>query len=458
MAYEAEQLTNLAYGNGHSLWHYKPSASTGDSLATITAPGYFTGDSGNGVNAGDRMTICGTDAQADYIVSSGGEGAGIHVDLVDGSRRVHEHRKLYQGILLTQTELLAGTSFFVGTHVKGYITRITTVVKKAVTTGGTLTIELAGTAVPGLSITIADAATVGTVQSAVPDNPTLAANLVPALTAGGTGDIELVGDSNFATAGEVYLLVEISPFPEEHSTRNLQIGTFVNETDLLAATSHFIISPVAGNVETCNSVTNKTVTTGGDITVEIGGTAVDGLTCVVANSAAVGDNDTDDASSLTHATAAITADGAIELVFDSAFATAGNEWVSVEVNPTTDADQLVYCDSFIEETDLLAGTSHFVIAPCSGHISKMASVVKKAVTTGGTLSVELGGEKVTGLDVVVADSASVGDIDSGTPSDATADYARVTKGDAIEIVGDTAFATAGEVWVQLTITPVTPFS
>jgi hypothetical protein len=143
MAYDAKQLTSLAYGNGHSLWHYKASSATGDSLATITAPGYFTGDSGNGVSPGDRMTITGSDAQADYIISSGGTGSGIHVDLVDGSRRVHEHKKEYYGTLLTQTDLLAGTSHFLFTHAKGYITRFSAVVKKAVTTGGTLTIELA---------------------------------------------------------------------------------------------------------------------------------------------------------------------------------------------------------------------------------------------------------------------------------------------------------------------------
>jgi hypothetical protein len=283
--------------------------------------------------------------------------------------------------------------------------RISTVIKKTVTTGGTLTIELAGTAVPGLSITIADGDAAGAVQTAVPDNPTLAANLIPALVAGGTGDIELVGDSNFATAGEVYMLIEISPFPDQHSTNNLQIGTFVNETDVLAPTSHFIVSPVAGQIESVNIVTNKAVGTGGDVTVEVGGTAVTGLTGVVANSAAVGDNDTDDAADLSGA------------------------------------------------TDLLAGTSHFVIAPCSGHIHSMTSVVKKAVTTGGTLTMELGGEAVNGLAVVVADSSGVGAIDTDQPAILLSDSTRVSKGDAIEIVGDSTFASAGEVWVQIAITP-----
>jgi hypothetical protein len=450
MAYAPANLTNLAYGDGFSMWRYK---SDSDSLSTIVAPAYFTGDSGNAINPGDKMAIQGSDAAADYIVTSGGENATIHVDRVDGTFRVKDSKKIYHGMLLTQTALLAGTSFFVGTHVKGYITRISTVIKKTVTTGGTLTIELAGTAVPGLSITIADGDAAGAVQTAVPDNPTLAANLIPALVAGGTGDIELVGDSNFATAGEVYMLIEISPFPDQHSTNNLQIGTFVNETDVLAPTSHFIVSPVAGQIESVNIVTNKAVGTGGDVTVEVGGTAVTGLTGVVANSAAVGDNDTDDAADLSGATGAIEANGAIELVFEAAFASSGNLWVGIEVNPTTDSDVKVYADSFIEQTDLLAGTSHFVIAPCSGHIHSMTSVVKKAVTTGGTLTMELGGEAVNGLAVVVADSSGVGAIDTDQPAILLSDSTRVSKGDAIEIVGDSTFASAGEVWVQIAITP-----
>jgi len=454
MAYSASNLSSMAYANGHSLWHYKSSS---DSLETVSAPGYFTGDSGNGVSAGDRMTIAGSEAQADYIISSGGEGAGIHVDLVDGSRRVHEHKKEYFGTLLTQTDLLAGTSHFLLTHVKGYITRFSVVVKKAVTTGGTLTIELAGTAVPGLSITVANGDAAGTTYTSVPDNLTLAANLIPELTAAGTGDIELVGDSAFATAGEVYVLIEVSPY--DATSNNILLGNFINQVDLMAATSHFVISPVAGYIETGSTVINKAIaSTGGTLTVEYDTTAVSGLGVVVANSAAVGDNDTDDASSLTGATGLVTANTGIELVGASAFDSAGSLWYGVEVNPTTNSDKLIYCDSFIEQTDLLAGTSHFVIAPCSGHISRMSCVTKKAVTTGGTLTCELEGEKVKGMDIVVADSTSVNAIDTGVPSVAGANYTRVTKGDVIEIVGDTAFATAGEVWVQITITPVTPFS
>jgi len=237
------------------------------------------------------------------------------------------------------------------------------------------------------------------------------------------------------------------------------VGNFINETDLMAATSHFVISPVAGQIETGSSVIKKAIaSTGGTLTVEYGGTAVNGLDVVVANSAAVGDNDTDDASSLTHATGLVTANTGVELVGASEFNSAGALWFGVEINPTTNSEKLVYCESFIEQTDLLAGTSHFVIAPCSGHVSRLTTVVKKAVTTGGSITLELGGEAVTGISCTIANSDAVNTIKTSVPSVAGAEYARVTKGDAIEIVGDTAFATAGELWAQITITPVTPFS
>ena len=99
---------------------------------------------------------------------------------------------------------------------------------------------------------------------------------------------------------------------------------------------------------------------------------------------------------------------------------------------------------FIAETDLLAGTSHFVASPVAGHVTKCTTVVKKAVTTGGAITVEIGGVAVAGLSVVVADSSAVGDIDTDQPTTPTESTAVIAKDGAIEIVGDAAFATAGE--------------
>jgi hypothetical protein len=77
----------------------------------------------------------------------------------------------------------------------------------AVTTGGALTVEIGGTAVTGLTNTIADAATAGTVVTDTPADPYNVTSLVAA-----NGAIELVGDAAFATAGIVSQFVEVTPY------------------------------------------------------------------------------------------------------------------------------------------------------------------------------------------------------------------------------------------------------
>lgn len=51
MAFDASNLSALAYANGFTQWHYR----TSDSLMDVITPGYF-GDS-NGINPGDMIII-----------------------------------------------------------------------------------------------------------------------------------------------------------------------------------------------------------------------------------------------------------------------------------------------------------------------------------------------------------------------------------------------------------------
>lgn len=101
---------------------------------------------------------------------------------------------------------------------------------------------------------------------------------------------------------------------------------------------------------------------------------------------------------------------------------------------------------YINQTKLLAGTSVWTVAEQGGHIIRGTTVVDTAVTTGGTITVELGGTAVTGLGIVVANSSAVGDIDTDTPTTVDGSVAANIVADraAIEIVGDAAFDTAGE--------------
>lgn len=110
-------------------------------------------------------------------------------------------------------------------------------------------------------------------------------------------------------------------------------------------------------------------------------------------------------------------------------------------------------DHFYASTPLLAGTSQFVMTPYAGLVDRMSTVVNTAIGTGGTLTLEIETTAVTGLSTVVADSAAAGDIDTDVPTDTTGDDSTrlvAARGD-LEIVGDAAFATSGDLTVQIEI-------
>jgi hypothetical protein len=139
----------------------------------------------------------------------------------------------------------------------------------------------------------------------------------------------VVSASAFNGGGAINGYVTVRP---TNKTKSAFLWWSANQTDVLAPTSHFVPSPVRGNVHRGVTSTQVAVGTGGDVTFEIGGTAVLGLTVTVANSAAAGDIDRDNATA-GDITADIAANGALEIVFGSAFATSGALNGFVEVRP-----------------------------------------------------------------------------------------------------------------------------
>lgn len=107
----------------------------------------------------------------------------------------------------------------------------------------------------------------------------------------------------------------------------------------------------------------------------------------------------------------------------------------------------------INQTDLLAGTTQYLIAPLSGRISRLDTVVQTAITTGGVLKLNNqsqtgGAADVVGASITVASSATAGT--HQTVSTAAGDKTTNCKrGDVIEVVVDAAFASAGAVNVQV---------
>lgn len=113
-------------------------------------------------------------------------------------------RRLSLPFAVSETDLLAPTNAELVSPVAGAITSMTTIVQKAVTTGGDMTALVGATAVIGLACTVADAAAKG---STVTDTPTLG----DATTVVAEGSrIQIAPAAAFNTAGAISGLLEIT--------------------------------------------------------------------------------------------------------------------------------------------------------------------------------------------------------------------------------------------------------
>lgn len=121
---------------------------------------------------------------------------GVHLNKEAGIQRVP--------FQIDQTDLLAGTNISVLSPVAGAISRLAVMAWKAVTTGGDLTMNINNVAVNGLTVTVADAAAVGDVDS---DTPTAGhASTIVAVD----DEMEILVDAAFATAGALTGFIEVA--------------------------------------------------------------------------------------------------------------------------------------------------------------------------------------------------------------------------------------------------------
>lgn len=104
-----------------------------------------------------------------------------------------------------QTALLAGTALSFTAPCDGYITKQSSEVLKAITTGGTLTLAVAGATVTGSTITVANAAAVGAYQEGAPSAQQASYTKVR------KGQTITVTPASFATAGDIEAKVYIQP-------------------------------------------------------------------------------------------------------------------------------------------------------------------------------------------------------------------------------------------------------
>lgn len=103
----------------------------------------------------------------------------------------------------------------------------------------------------------------------------------------------------------------------------------------------------------------------------------------------------------------------------------------------------------LPQTELLAGTKIDFQAPFDGRVDELHTAVQAAVTTGGSIKVQINGVDVAGASVAVANAAT-----KGTRGVAAATQASTTrafkKGDLLSVYG-TGFATAGAVNVTVLV-------
>ena len=108
------------------------------------------------------------------------------------------------------TELAAGTTIEVVSPIDGYVTDLTTIIQTAIVTGGAITVKIGTTDIVGLSITVADSATKGTVQTDARTAPS-ATDYVAA-----GGRIQIVPAAGFNGGGAVsgFLTIDSGASPK----------------------------------------------------------------------------------------------------------------------------------------------------------------------------------------------------------------------------------------------------
>lgn len=120
--------------------------------------------------------------------------------------------------------------------------------------------------------------------------------------------------------------------------RSFYIQFFINATDLAAGTGQELIAPTDGFIEELQTTVQAAIGTGGGITVNINGVAVNGLSATVADSAAAGTRNNDTPNS-PDPTRQFKKGDRITIIPAAAFATSGavNGNLLCRANATIDA-------------------------------------------------------------------------------------------------------------------------
>jgi hypothetical protein len=112
---------------------------------------------------------------------------------------------------------------------------------------------------------------------------------------------------------------------------------------------------------------------------------------------------------------------------------------------------------FINATDLAAGTTQWLSSPCDGFIREIETVVQVAISTGGTIKVQVGSTDVAGAGagslmlITHANADAAGVVDNAESTFGHASTV-VTKSAAIEVIPSAAYtggAAAVRGWIRI---------
>lgn len=130
----------------------------------------------------------------------------------------------------------------------------------------------------------------------------------------------------------------------------------VTDTGVGTAASVEILSPITGFIRTLGVIVRTAISTGGDVTVAIGTTAVVGLTVTVANSATKGTAGSTTVAN-TVATAAVSKGDRIQIIAADAFTGGGDLDVYIEIEPSTGVAEGTFVAALASDTVSTATTA-----------------------------------------------------------------------------------------------------
>lgn len=329
-------------------------------------------------------------------------------------------------------------SVYVTSPVAGRISYIHTITDVIFDADWDTQLELGGTLVVNSELTIATSGSaIGTV-----DEEIIADGATTKVTKG--QQIEILSDG-VPTAGECTVFITIIP---NGVGTPLPILKAIAATPYAAGGSVYVVAPVNGRIRRVRSVVTAATTGIGTVTLEKGGILVQGSEVTIAASAL---GVLDDSGQIYDKdnTNLVFAGDVIEITHDDT-PSAGAIDVIVEIDPNMGRAPIVV-DTLIPATQFAAGTSVYVVAPATGFVDRVRSIVDVLIAGGDEeIALELSTTLVVGSETTIADASAIGTADE-TDAGAIGEVATaaVTLNDAVEITND-GNATGGEatVWVE----------